>query len=173
MFGELISGRITHNNPNKFVTASISPKVNVKYFGGISEELKSEGVNWGMGWVVVGTAIFGAPRFLAKNPEKYSIFPTKICKIGAPQKQPFLPPPIPLPQLTPSYESFSFWGVTVTGVAKISNIDVIQRFATQGHAEERQKEREREREIYIYIWERPQLVGTFWSKISIFPQFYS
>ena len=27
--------------------------------------------------------------------------------------------------------------------------------------------------IYIYIYGRPQLVGTFWSKISIFPQFCS
>ena len=27
----------------------------------------TEGVNWGMGWVVVGTAVFGAPRFLAKT----------------------------------------------------------------------------------------------------------
>ena len=28
---------------------------------------RSERVKWGMGWVVVGTAVFGAPRFLAKT----------------------------------------------------------------------------------------------------------
>ena len=55
-------------------------------------KLDSEGVNWGMGSVVVGTAIFGAPRFLAKTLEN-TWFSTKRCKIGAPQKRPFLPAP--------------------------------------------------------------------------------
>ena len=51
--------------------------------------LFSKTVKWEMGWVMVGTPFLGT-----------AFFP-KRCKIGAPQKQPFLPPPIPFPTRCP------------------------------------------------------------------------
>ena len=56
---------------------------------------------WGMGWVVVGTAVFGAPRIFDQNPGKYIIFPQKDAKSGRPKKLPFPPPPIPSPTWRP------------------------------------------------------------------------
>ena len=61
----------------------------------------SEGVNWGMGWVVVGTAVFGVPRFLAKTLENKAFFHKKMQNRGAPKTA--VPTTTdPIPQLTPS-----------------------------------------------------------------------
>ena len=57
----------------------------------------SEHFKWGMGWVVVGTSLFAVAPIFGQNLGECSIFPQKRCKIGAPQKQPFLPPPVPSP----------------------------------------------------------------------------
>ena len=61
----------------------------------------SEGVNWEMGWVVVGTAVFGAPRFLAKTLENTAFFHKKMQNRGAPKTA--VPTTThPIPQLTTS-----------------------------------------------------------------------
>ena len=52
----------------------------------------SEGVKWGMGWVGVGTAVFGAPRFLPK-PWKIQHFPQKDAKSGRPKNSRSYPHP--------------------------------------------------------------------------------
>ena len=63
----------------------------------------SEGIKWRMGWVVVGTGVFGVPRFWPKSwkIQRSVFFFHQKCKIGAPQKQSFLPPPIPSPTWRP------------------------------------------------------------------------
>ena len=57
----------------------------------------SEGVKWGMGWVGVGTAVFGGRADFGQNPGKYSIFPQQDAKLGHPKNsrsyhQPSHPP---------------------------------------------------------------------------------
>ena len=42
-------------------------------------------VKWGMGWVMVGTAVFGAPRFFAKTLENTAFFHKKMQKSGRPK----------------------------------------------------------------------------------------
>ena len=64
--------------------------------------LLSEGINWGMGRVMVGTAVFGAPRFLAKTLENTAFFHKKMQNRGAPKTA--VPTTThPIPQLTTSY----------------------------------------------------------------------
>ena len=48
-------------------------------------KLLSEGVKWWMGWVGVGTAVFGVPRFLAKALENTAFFIKKMQNRGAPK----------------------------------------------------------------------------------------
>ena len=64
------------------------------------EALYQEGVKWGMGWVVVGTAVLGGRPDFASFCGKMLYFPGFWLRIGAPQKRPFLPP-ILSPNLTP------------------------------------------------------------------------
>ena len=61
----------------------------------------SECVKWRMGWVVVGTAVFGAPRFLAKTLEKKHVSTKSAPKTAVPTTT------HPIRHLTPSY--FSIW----------------------------------------------------------------
>ena len=72
-----------------------------------------------MGWAVVGTAVFGVPRFLAKTLENKTFFHKKMQNRGAPKTA--VPTTThPIPQLTPSYSGgwwgvFSFWKMSEKG----------------------------------------------------------
>ena len=55
-----------------------------------------------MGWVVVGTTIFGAPRFLAKTLKNTAFFHENMQNRGTP-KTAVLTTTHPIAQLTPSY----------------------------------------------------------------------
>ena len=64
--------------------------------------LFSEGDKWGMGWVVVGTAVFGVPRFLAQTLENIAFFHKKVQNRGAPKTA--VPTTThPIPHLSLSY----------------------------------------------------------------------
>ena len=68
---------------------------------GLSLGQTSEGVNWGMGWVVVGTAVFVAPRFCIFLWKNAVFFRVLAENRGAPKTA--VPTTThPIPQLTPS-----------------------------------------------------------------------
>ena len=68
---------------------------------GVSHYILPEAVKWGMGWVVVGTAVFGAPRFcifLWKN----AVFSRVLARNRGAPKTAVPTTTHPIPHLTPS-----------------------------------------------------------------------
>ena len=78
--------------PRKNIQEKIPCKIRPKcfFFGRTpfwisAEAFFSVSVKWGMGWVVVGTAVSGAPRLLAKIMENTAFFDKKMQNRGTPK----------------------------------------------------------------------------------------